>query len=102
MSKQPKIVLSKATVKGKKFTAKLYDEDGKYKKMFHFGADGYQDYTMHGDLGRKHNYIARHSNEDYSSINPGSLSRYLLWNKPTLYASIKDFEKRYNVKITIN
>ena len=29
------------------------------------------------------------------------LSMYILWNKPTLKQSIKDVEKRFNIKIKI-
>ena len=28
----------------------------------------------------------------------GSLSRYILWNKPTLKGSISDYRKRFNLK----
>jgi hypothetical protein len=28
---------------------------------------------------------------------PGALSRYILWNKKTLRASIRDFKKRFGV-----
>ena len=67
----------------------------------HFGAKGYQDYTTHHDDQRKERYIKRHSNEDWTKINAGSLSRYILWNKKTLTASVKDFEKRFGVKVKI-
>jgi hypothetical protein len=29
----------------------------------------------------------------------GFLSRWILWNKPTILASIKDVEDRFNIKI---
>ena len=29
-------------------------------------------------------------------MSAGSLSRYILWNKPTLKASISDYKKRFN------
>jgi hypothetical protein len=38
--------------------------------------------------------------EDYTNIyTPGALSKFLLWNKPTLSASIKDANERFGVKI---
>lgn len=68
-----------------------------------FGAKGYQDYTMHKDPARKERYIARHAaRENWSSTGTntaGFWSRWLLWNKPTLDASIKDVEQRFGVKI---
>ena len=69
-------------------------------KKLHFGAKGYSDFLIHKDDKRKELYIARHKkNEDWSKINPGSLSRWILWNKPTIQESIKDFEKKFNIKI---
>lgn len=97
-----KIILSNSNLKGKKFKAVVYGGDGKKLKTFHFGARGYEDYTMHHDNERKQRYIDRHKNEDHTKINPGSLSRYILWNKISLSESIKDFEKRFGVKIIWN
>jgi hypothetical protein len=31
-------------------------------------------------------------------MTPGSLSRWTLWNKKTLSASIADYKKRFNLK----
>ena len=44
-------------------------------------------------------YIARHKkNENWNdALTAGSLSRFILWNKPTLNASIKDFKTRFKV-----
>lgn len=96
------LYLTKSENDKKKYKAIIYVVDGKKKKIrtFHFGAAGYQDFTQHKDENRRKNYIRRHSKrESWGEINPGSLSRYLLWNKPTLSSSIKDFEKRFNIKI---
>lgn len=69
-------------------------------KKIHFGAAKMSDYTIHKDDVRKDRYIARHQkNENWDEINPGSLSRYILWNKKTLNESIKDYEKLFNIKI---
>ena len=56
------------------------------------------DYTKHKDKARKQRYMNRHkSREDWSKpMSAGSLSRYILWNKPTLKASISDYKKRFN------
>lgn len=65
----------------------------------HFGARGYQDFTQHGDERRKASYIARHGAlEDWTDpVAAGTLSRYLLWNKPTLAASIRDYRRRFGL-----
>lgn len=67
--------------------------------IVHFGAKGYDDYTTHKDEKRKELYIKRHEkNENWNNpITPGSLSRWILWNLPTLEASIKDFKKRFSL-----
>jgi hypothetical protein len=77
----------------KKFVAEF--DDG---TKTHFGAKGMSDFTKNKDEERKERYIARHKvNEDWTDpTKAGTLSRFLLWNKPTLEASIADFKKRFN------
>lgn len=67
----------------------------------HFGATGYEDYTMHHDNKRKQNYITRHaSRENWNDfMTPGFWSRWLLWNQPSLLESIHDIESRYGLII---
>lgn len=94
-----KIELSRSKRAGKKFVVNVNDN------VVHFGADGYEDFTMHGDETRKERYIARHKareNWTKSGINTaGFWSRWLLWNKPTIQESAKDIEKRFGVKIIL-
>jgi hypothetical protein len=68
-------------------------------KVVHFGASGYSDYTIHKDPKRKERYLNRHrNNEDWANpMTPGALSRWILWNKPTLKASIEDFKNRFGL-----
>jgi len=72
-------------------------------KTIHFGAAGMSDYTKHKDPERRKRYLARHrkrENWGKSGIKTaGFWSAHLLWGKPTISASIKDIEKRFNVKI---
>jgi len=95
-------VLSPSTRSEKKWMVKLPTG-----KTIHFGAEGYQDYTMHRDPERKRRYIERHSrpgreNWTKSGLDtPGFWSRWLLWNLPTLSGSKKDIEKRFKVKIVL-
>ena len=58
------------------------------------------DYTIHKDKKRKERYMKRHKvNENWNDpTTSGSLSRYILWNKPTLKASIEDYRKRFKIK----
>jgi hypothetical protein len=64
-----------------------------------FGAFSYSDYTLHKNLERKKRYLMCHrKNEDWNNPKtPGALSRWILWNKPTLEESIKDYRKRFNI-----
>ena len=68
-------------------------------KTVHFGEKGYGDYTTHKDDARKKSYLARHgATEDWGKsgmLTAGFLAKNVLWNKPTLTASIEDINKRY-------
>jgi hypothetical protein len=73
-------------------------------KTIHFGGAGYTDFILSGgDEERKKLYIARHQkheNWEKSGINTsGWWSRWILWSKSTLSFSIRDTEKRFNIKI---
>lgn len=75
-----------------------FDINGKIKKT-KFGAVGYESYPQHKDVKRKEAYLARHqSRENWNDpTTPGALSRWVLWNLPTLTLSIHDFIKRFNL-----
>jgi hypothetical protein len=89
-----------STSSGKKMMAIFYDEVKKKVKMTHFGQEGASDYTIHGDMQRKANYIARHkAREDFNDyMTAGALSYWILWNKPTLSGSIEDYMNRFKLK----
>ena len=69
------------------------------EKTTHFGARGYEDYTQHRNELRKANYLKRHAPRENwrDPTSAGALSRWILWNKPTLTASIADFKKRFSL-----
>jgi len=95
------VCLTKSTLSGKKYMVKIKQKNGNCK-IVHFGASGYSDYTKHKDKERKERYIARHKKrENWTKTGvttAGFWSRWLLWNKPSLYASKKDIEKRFLIK----
>jgi hypothetical protein len=73
-------------------------------KNIDFGANGYSDYILSkGDNVKKKAYIARHKvREDWSDLSKkGTWSRFILWNKKSLNGSIKDMEKRFDIKIIL-
>ena len=95
-------ILQKSDKPKKKFVILM--NDGKMKH--YFGNAGSKDFTLHDKEkreARKKAYIARHEKRENwkkSGIHTsGFWSRWLLWNKPTIEESIKDVEKRFNVKI---
>jgi hypothetical protein len=94
---QKKVIIKKSTNEKKKYMAVFY-EDKKKKKTIHFGCAGMSDFTKHKDEARKQRYMNRHkARENWQNpMSAGSLSRYILWNKPTLKASIMDYKKRFN------
>jgi hypothetical protein len=83
----------------KKLKAVFSFADGR-KKTVHFGARGMSDYTLHKDPERKARYMARHVfSEHWDRFDTaGALSRWVLWNKPTLAASIADYKKRFKLR----
>jgi hypothetical protein len=91
------VIIKKSPNKGKKMVAIFY-EDKKKIKTIHFGAEGMSDYTKHRDDERKKRYLNRHKKRENwnNPMSAGSLSRYILWNKPTLKASIADYKRRFN------
>lgn len=71
--------LYKSSQKSKKYA--IFNENG---KAIHFGDINHQDFTKHGNLQRRINYLCRSKNikvdwkdNPYSRNN---LSRYILWN----------------------
>ena len=99
MSKQyTKVVIKKSTKPEKKYMAILSSKDNKTKTI-HFGSSGMSDFTKHRDEARKKRYLDRHRKRERWDVpdTAGSLSRWILWNKPTLTASIADYKKRFNL-----
>ena len=94
------VSIGKSTRAGKKMMAIFYDEAKKKIKTTHFGASGYEDFTTHGEIQRKMNYIARHKErEDWTDyMTAASLARFILWNKPTIKASIEDYMSRFRLR----
>jgi len=110
-SKKPSSVeISRSSKPEKKLMAIFYDDEGKKMKTTHFGQRGASDYTKHGDKERMERYLERHgggfetsTKEDWKdSTTAGSLSRWILWNKPSLKGSFDDYKSRFGLKGSIN
>ena len=102
--------LKKSTRKDKKYMIK-HDN-----KTIHFGSNGMSDFTLMNDKSstfyepkkedrekRKSSYQSRHKKDPINTpFTAGSLSYHLLWNKPTLIASIRDYNKRFKTNIKLS
>ena len=95
------VVLTKSKKLDKKYGARI---DG--SKTVSFGQKGASDFTKHKKSDRKERYTDIHKkNEDWiksGAKSAGFYSKHVLWNKPTLKASIDDINKRFknsNVKM---
>jgi len=72
------------------------------EKRIYFGQAGASDMTQHKDEERKARYINRHRGMGEKWNDPttaGFYALHLLWNKPSLSASIKDTNEKYGIKI---
>ena len=87
------IVISKSINKNKKFDANINGT-----KHISCGDSNYSDFTKHKDKERTYAYINHHkTNEDWTKSGvtaAGWMSKHVLWNKPTLQASVADINKK--------
>ena len=91
--------IRKSHKKEKKFDAVFIYPDG-HEKVVPFGQKGYSDFTKHKDTKRRALYLKRHSGMGENWEKPdtaGALSKWILWNKKTVRASLKDYKKHFGV-----
>jgi len=96
-------------LKTKKYRVKFY-KNGILYKTIDFGGKGYRDFTLMNNKDNKHynsnikdkeavrqRYIKRHDKENWKDpYTAGSLSRWILWEKPTINEAWEGFKKRFN------
>ena len=77
--------------------------DGR-ERTIHFGAAGYNDYTIysknHGKAkAAQMRNIARHSriSNFRNPLTAASLSRYVLWEKPTIAGGIRAYKQHFGL-----
>ena len=97
--------LKKSLKPKKKYDAVFLTPDGK-EKLVPFGQKGYNDFILFNEKEgakianmHKERYLNRHKkNENWEKPDtPGALSRWILWNKKTLKASLKDYKNKFKV-----
>lgn len=101
-SEDIKLIKVEKATDGKHKLVAVFDVNGKEKRTS-FGAQGYGDFIIftkeegrESGLRHKENYNTRHK-KDLRTGDPtraGFLSVFILWNKPTLQASIDDYKRR--------
>jgi len=109
------ISIKKASDGKHKYEVELLNEETGRKKTVKFGSEGMGDFTLftkkkgstlsNPSLGgltpeeHKERYITRHQKrEDWTKSGTGTAgfwSKHILWNKPTVEASLKDTLKTY-------
>ena len=107
----PTFYLYKSNRKDKKYRMEM---PAPYDHIHHFGAKNMRDYTKVNDKNSefylankaerekvKAAYISRHQRDKgLGSIHsPAELSMVILWSAPTLAGGIKNYEKKYGVKV---
>jgi hypothetical protein len=108
-SKPYSVEISRSSNSEKKLMAVFSDKEGNKIKTTHFGQRGASDYTKHGDRERMKRYLERHGGGTTTSTKEnwkdpttaGSLSRWILWNKPSLSGSFSDYKRRFGLKGTM-
>ena len=87
-----------------KYEAVFINLETNKEKKVPFGAAGYNDYTIYYKTKgkeeadkHKERYIKRHDKrEDFEdAITAASLSRYVLWQEPTIGAGLRYYLKRF-------
>jgi hypothetical protein len=103
------VKFSPSTNPKKKLMAQFFDKEGKKKKTTHFGSSPNKDFTIYSkeskDIAKteRNKYIARHKvRENWTQsgmTTAGALSRYVLWEKPTVEGGKRAYAKQYGLKI---
>ena len=74
-----------------------FDRERGRKKTIHFGQAGASDFPSHKDVQRKARYLDKHrEREDWGDCGvetPGWWSRWLLWNRVSIAASLSDIRR---------
>lgn len=75
------------------------------RQSIYIGDSKYEDFLQHKNEIRKTNYLRRHqTTEDWTRsgiYTAGFWSKWLTWNKPTLYESIKDIEQKFGFSVKL-
>tara|TARA_R110002012_G_scaffold307633_1_gene513235 strand:- start:1239 stop:1550 length:312 start_codon:yes stop_codon:yes gene_type:complete len=100
------IEIKESTNPKKKLMAVFKNKKTNRTKTIHFGSKGNKDFTIYSEeesskvaSSKRKAYIARHQvREDWTNpFSAGALSRYILWEKKTIPASITYYKKKFKL-----
>lgn len=93
------ISITKSNKAGKKMMAKFKNKETGRESTTHFGASGYDDYTIKKDKEQRARYRQRHKGDNLSNPrSPGALSYYILWGDSTSKRqNIASYKRRFNL-----
>lgn len=98
-------VLQRSPTASKKFRM-LFQRKNQILDYTDFGQQNYSDFLQHQDEERRQRFLKRFQKLIYENQNdPASamtLSHLILWNKPTLESSFKDYLNKFGMKGTID
>ena len=95
-----RVVIKNSPRPTKKLVASFFDDDGTLVKTVHFGGRGYNDFIVYSKTDKalakrkRLAYLRRHRVRESwrDPMTPGSLSRWILWEKPSLPAAIRKYK----------
>ena len=93
------ISITNSNKSGKKLMAKFKNKKTGRESTTHFGASGYDDYTIKKNIDQRKRYRDRHRGDNLSNPgSPGSLSWNVLWgNSTSKQQNIKSFKSKFNL-----
>jgi len=70
-------------------------------RVIDFGLKGSQTYVDHGDKTKRQNYLSRHrKREDWTQLNPGSASRFILWGESRdIKKNLEDYIDYFDLEV---
>jgi len=93
------VSITNSNKSGKKLMAKFKNKKTGRESTTHFGATGYDDYTIKKDKEQRKRYRDRHRGDNLSNPRaPGSLSWNILWgNSTSKQQNIRSFKSKFNL-----
>ncbi len=101
---QMRLVKLQPSTSARKKLMAVFDVGGRQRTV-HFGGRGCGDFTLYSAQSpalarlKRQQYIKRHGVTEawQDPTAPGTLARFILWEKPTLAAAVRAYRQRFRV-----